>query len=103
MKNNTLFYCLGVIVLFIVVVAVKNKNKKDSANKKEDTGKTITDPVSNETIHLPEDYDPTEDAPIVVNPGGITATVPDDKQTNTIDSDTHSGGGTHFVVSSYTS
>ena len=103
MKNNTLFYCLGVIVLFIVVVAVKNKNKKDSTNKKEDTDNTITDPVSNETIHLPEDYDPTEDAPIPVNPGGITATVPDNKKTDNTTSDTHSGTGGHFAVSSYTS
>lgn len=32
-KNNTLFYCLGVIILFVLVVSRKSGNKEDGKDK----------------------------------------------------------------------
>ena len=88
-KDNTLFYVLAVILVFILISWMKDRNKKDKDTNTKNTSTekepTMIDPTTGEGIYLPDDYDPTKDAPIVVNPGGIMATIPDDNKGNAVD------------------
>lgn len=97
-KDNTLFYVLAVILVFVLISWMKDRNKSDTKNTTTEKEPDLVDPVTGDNVYLPNDYDPVNDAPPVVAGGGITATVPDNQQT--VSSDNHTG--VHFAQASYT-
>ena len=98
MKDNTLFYCLGVIAVFLIISFAKERNKKDNTNTDNITSHEPVNPVQPPTNNNNEDNtqpEPTPSQPGNNGPGGLAGTVVQKPNYS-------SGGGHSFSGRSYT-